>query len=427
MAKHIVMATVGTLGDARPFVALGVGLQRRGHRVTLATHTDYERLITSAGLTFRPIGGSFKKLMESALGRAWIESADSLLRYMKTTREVFEPLGPTWFADAVRAAEGADAVLAHPAVFGAFSSAERAGIPRMAVALMPYLPSAEIDPVFFPNIPPWGWLRKGLGDLSLRGIGGVFLPGVNRARKEIGLPPIESANMSKARVNRGLPWLNLYSPTLLARPTDWPTASWVTGFCFHDDDDAPIPADLEAFLQSSQPPIYVGFGSMTGHDPGALARLTIDAVRRAKQRAVIVTGWGGLEQKMRGDDLLVTDFVPHGRVLPRVSAVVCHGGAGTVAAALRAGRPTQVVAFFGDQNFWGKRVAVVGAGPRPLLRRHLTAERLAAGIVETVSRASYRDGAARVAAAIASEDGVGQAVTRIEAALAASGPRPSAA
>jgi hypothetical protein len=99
--------------------------------VTLATHDDYEALVTCAGLGFRPIGGSFKRLVESDLGRDWLESADSLLRYTMTTRRVLVPLSPRWLDDAARGVDGADAVLAHPAVSGAFGAAERAGIPRL--------------------------------------------------------------------------------------------------------------------------------------------------------------------------------------------------------------------------------------------------------------------------------------------------------
>src|SRR5215467_6535050 len=59
LAMHLVLITVGTEGDVRPFVALGVGLRSAGYRITIATHTDFQGLITSHGLGFRAIGGSF--------------------------------------------------------------------------------------------------------------------------------------------------------------------------------------------------------------------------------------------------------------------------------------------------------------------------------------------------------------------------------
>lgn len=51
--------------------------------------------------------------------------------------------------------------------------------------------------------------------------------------------------------------------------------------------------------------------------------------------------------------------VPHDWLFPRIAGVVHHGGAGTTAAGLRAGVPTIIKPFFGDQNFWAERVESV--------------------------------------------------------------------
>jgi sterol 3beta-glucosyltransferase len=90
---------------------------------------------------------------------------------------------------------------------------------------------------------------------------------------------------------------------------------------------------------------------MTGRDPSELTKTVVEAVRRAGVRAVIGRGWGGTDDPGRSDDLLVVDDVPHDWLFPRVRAVVHHGGAGTLAAGLRAGKPTVVAAFFADQPF----------------------------------------------------------------------------
>jgi hypothetical protein len=87
---------------------------------------------------------------------------------------------------------------------------------------------------------------------------------------------------------------------------------------------------------------------------------------------------------------------------------------GTTAAGLRAGKPTLVTAFFGDQLFWGRRVARAGAGPMPILRRQIDATKLADGIAQTLGNASYRDGAERLAKALSREDGVASAVAVVK-------------
>jgi sterol 3beta-glucosyltransferase len=111
--------------------------------------------------------------------------------------------------------------------------------------------------------------------------------------------------------------------------------------------------------------------------------------------------------------IFALESVPHDWLFPQVSAVVHHGGAGTTAAGLRAGKPTFVTAFFGDQLFWGHRVARAGAGPRPISRRNLTIDSLATGIARTVRGPHYRRGAERIAESLAREDGVANAVAAV--------------
>lgn len=411
---HVVMSTVGTEGDVRPFLAVALGLVGRGHRVTIATHTDYEEMISARGVGFRPIGGSFRRLVESESGRAWIESSDSLLEYLRRTRELFEPLGRRWTEDAYEAASDADAVLAHPFSVGATFAAEKNGRPAAVLALPPFVESGEVVPPFFLGAPRWSWLRRALGRLSVRGIGGILLPHLNRVRARAGLRAIPSPVFTDFLLARGVPLLHLFSPSLVPRPSDWPRLADVTGFCFLEDASKPAP-DLVRFVEAGPPPLYVGFGSMTGRDPRSLAELTVRALRG--RRAVVVTGWSGAAARGRGEDenVFLTEHASHEWLLPRVHAVVHHGGAGTTAAGLRAGRPTLVVAFFGDQPFWGHCVHRVGSGPRPLLRRNLDESSLATAIDDLERHPSYREAARRMQVKLAAEDGVLDTVARVEA------------
>lgn len=58
-----VIQVVGSRGDVQPFVALGNGLQKHGHRVRLVTHTKFEVFVYDAGLELYPIGGDPEDLM----------------------------------------------------------------------------------------------------------------------------------------------------------------------------------------------------------------------------------------------------------------------------------------------------------------------------------------------------------------------------
>ncbi len=126
------------------------------------------------------------------------------------------------------------------------------------------------------------------------------------------------------------------------------------------------------------------------------------------------SGFIGLNHGNLPDHVFQIDAAPHDWLFPRTAAVVHHGGAGTTAAGLRAGVPSIVVPFFADQDFWGERVHALGAGPKPIPQKQLTAEWLAEAIRVAVTDQAMRARAADLGRRIRAEDGVGRAVEVIQ-------------
>ena len=167
---------------------------------------------------------SFKKLVESAAGRAWIQSGASLRRYLRTTRETFTPLTRPWAEDAYRVALEADAVIAHSfTTGGALSAAEKKGMPGLIAAMPPFAASGELEPVFYPQAPEWRWLRRWLGAMSFRSVGALMCPELDAFRKSEGLPPLTSSDSFADAVARGTPLLHLFSKELSRVPPIGPT------------------------------------------------------------------------------------------------------------------------------------------------------------------------------------------------------------
>lgn len=174
---------------------------------------------------------------------------------------------------------------------------------------------------------------------------------------------------------------------MIPKPADWENHITVSGFSFLPLSSTFTPdADLEAFLKAGPPPLYIGFGSIVPADPDGLTRLLFSAIQQTGQRALVSKGWGGLGKDDMDipDDVFMLGNVPHEWLFERVSCVVHHGGAGTTSTGIAKGKPTIVVPFFGDQQFWGSMVARAGAGPPPIPFKQLTAENLASAILMAI-------------------------------------------
>jgi UDP:flavonoid glycosyltransferase YjiC (YdhE family) len=203
-----------------------------------------------------------------------------------------------------------------------------------------------------------------------------------------------------------------FSPAVVPPPSDWPEQIRVTGYWVREEpDDWRVGDELGSFLADGPPPVYVGFGSRPEREPQSLAEMVLAAVRKTGQRAVLLTGWGGLTVADSGDDVLVVDEVPHDWLFPQMAGVVHHGGAGTTGTALQSGTPSIVVPSFADQFFWGERVEALGVGVN-LPRRKLTVESLAGAIAATKDDNVCRR-ATELGERLRAEDGVEHAIEEL--------------
>ncbi|MCA1613360.1 MAG: glycosyltransferase [Acidobacteria bacterium] len=418
----ILIITAGSRGDVQPYVALGKGLKKAGHVVTVCTCSGFEKLITGHGLNYGYMNNDFIELVESAAGRKAMEGGGSTFGLVKTMIALLKRskslirgmLRDSW--DAAQAARP-DAIIFHPKGMGGAYIAEKLGVPALLATPVPLLvPTAEFVAVGIPDLRLGGWFNRLSYAAVHRGYrmyGGV----VNEFRREVlGLGKLpRSASPIRMADGRPLTVLHGHSRFIWPRPDDWPETAHVTGCWFLDHPEGwRPPAELSAFLEAGEAPVYVGFGSMAGRDPGRKARLVVEALRKANVRGVIATGRGGLDASDLPDTVFKLDDVPHDWLFPRVSAVVHHGGAGTTAAGLRAGRPTVICPYVIDQPLWGERVYALGAGSKPIPQKRLTAENLAEAIREATTSQDIRRNAEGLGKRIREEDGIANAVSIIE-------------
>ena len=407
---RIVIIAPGSRGDVQPYIGLGKGLQDAGHYIRLVSHSNFESLVTSYGLEFWSFGNDVKDAVENNEMRELTEKGNFLLLMAKMAKEA-EREALHFAGGGLHAAQGMDIVLSGiGGLFIGTAIAEKLDIPLVQAYVFPFTPTKEFSSVLTPKLPTL--FNRFSHQLARQLMWQGFRSADTIARKEVlNIPSAPFLGPYDSKSTRNMPVLYGFSPSVIPAPSDWNGNTHITGYWFVDEtDDWQPPTALLDFLQSGPPPVYIGFGSMSNRNPEQTAELVIQAVTLANQRAVLLSGWSGLQTNNVPDSIFMIDSIPHSWLFPRVSAVIHHGGASTVAAGLRAGVPSIVIPFFGDQPFWGQRIADLGLGTKPIPRKKLSAEKLANAIREVSTNQKMRQRAEKLGKQIQAENGIKFAV-----------------
>ena len=345
---RVVLTTVGSRGDVEPVIALALRLRDLGAEVRMCASPDFAEHLDGTGVEYRPIGRSTRSVVA---GERPPSAQDAFRIAADLVTERFEVLDT--------AAEGCDALLATglmPA--GAREVAEKKGIRYVFACLQPHgLPAppgaAAGETVSAEELTD----RRQWDHDAVQRAGALYREPLNRRRDALGLAPVDNV---RDHIFTGRPWLAA-DPVL----APWPrtaehdvvqTGAWIR------PDERPLPPELESFLSAGAPPVYVGFGSMGMHASSDVAQVAIEAVRAQRRRVILASGWADLALVDQQEDCVRIGEVNQQTLFRRVAAVIHHGGAGTTTTAARAGAPQVVVAQYGDQPYWARRVAELGIG-----------------------------------------------------------------
>ncbi|MEZ2221792.1 glycosyltransferase [Rhizobium sp. RCC_161_2] len=415
---RIVIFTIGTEGDVRPLVALALGLRQGGHQVRIATDPSCADLVRENDIDYACLNGDFLAWMRS--DQRTMERGLASFAIMAEARRRLLAMAVDWAEQGRAAAQGADLLIGNGMVYYlAASLGERLGVPVVESQLMPTLPSHTSPPL---PLPPWmyrlpGFANKAFGHAARLLVWKTLKPAYNEiVRPALGLPAYPRfAPFQDKFLNH--PRLFGFSPTLIEPSASWPEQTLVTGPWYLESREKWQPSEaLMQFLESGPPLIYVGFGSMLNHDASGFTDKVLAAIKMTGKRAVLATGWGGLNAKADFDSstIFALERAPHDWLLPRMALAVHHGGAGTTAAAARAGIPSVVTPVFGDQPFWAARLEHLGVAPRALPREKLTADTLAAAIL-AADAPQLRASAKKLAEKLEAEQGVESAIAALRA------------
>ena len=414
---RIVIIALGSRGDVEPYVALGEGLKKAGHEIRLISHVNFAELVNSQGLEFWPVDIDVQGIAQSSEMRERL-GGGNFLKVLSQMAKDAELRALEAVKVGMSACQGMDLILTGLAgLYIGLALAEKLELPLVQAYYIPFTPTRLYPSFLLPQIPiPLGGT---LNRLTYQLARQVMWQGFRSAdklvrEKVLNLPPAPFFGPYNSKYIRDNPILYGFSPSVIPQPPDWEDNTHITGYWFLEPDENWIPPQpLVDFLQAGPPPIYIGFGSMSNSKPEETTRLVLSALAATNQRGILLAGWGGLHTEDLPGTVFAVDSVPFSWLFPRLAAVVHHGGAGTTAAGLRAGVPSIVIPFFGDQPFWGSRVAELGVGPVPIPLRKLTIDRLTQAIHTVVSDTAMRQRSVELGAKIQAEDGIARAMAVI--------------
>ncbi|QSY48838.1 MULTISPECIES: glycosyltransferase [Streptomyces] len=419
---RVLIMTAGSRGDVAPYTGIGARLREAGHHVAVAAPGSFAGLVADSGLDFQGLPVDPRGRKPPADGSGGSGGAPSGTRELIRAAAAFVRDLGRGLADAAEAHDAQLLLLSTTTAPLGWHVAEAMGIPTLGAYLQPVAPTADFPPVVGGGRSLGRWGNRGAGRLALRVVDRVHAAAVKDLRDRLGLPPVPPRTVRRRLEQADWPVLHGFSPTLVPRPADWREGLRVVGNWWpHTDAGRRLPGAVEDFLRAGPPPVFVGFGSMGAGEGERLSELAVRALRRAGARGVVQAGSAGLS--VATDDVLTVGDVPHALLFPRMAAVVHHAGAGTTAAALRAGVPAVPVPVTADQPFWARRVAALGAATGPVPFAELSADRLADAIRRALDEPSHRDRARSAATALKAQDGAGEVVRAIED-MARQGSRP---
>lgn len=369
---RITCLTIGSRGDVQPYIALCKGLLKEGHKPRIATHAEFQGWIESHGIEFACVEGDPGELM-----RLCIENGTFTLSFLREANATFRGWLDDLLDSAYKACEGTELLIESPSAMAGIHIAEKLGIPYFRAFTMPWTRTRAYPHAF---IMPENKMGGAYNYMTYVMFDNIFWKAtahqVNRWRnKTLGLP---NTSLEKMQPNK-VPFLYNFSPSVVAPPLDFSDWVRVTGYWFLDEGgDYEPPKELWDFIQKARADgkkiVYVGFGSIIVNDPAKMTQEVIDAILKADVRCILSKGWSdritGRDEPNRPPptepvmppEIHVIKSAPHDWLFRQIDAAAHHGGSGTTGASLRAGIPTIIRPFFGDQFFFASRVEDLGVG-----------------------------------------------------------------
>jgi UDP:flavonoid glycosyltransferase YjiC (YdhE family) len=410
---RVVLARVGSRGDVQPMLALAQTLRARGHTVLIAAPPNFAAWTHDLGFEFAPLSEDIQAFLA--------ENRDIMtgrpLKMLRVIHSYFKAQIPLQAQQLVPICRGADAIVWGGLALCAPSVAEHLGLPELCVLYSNcVLPSDQHPP---PNIP-WhglpGWVNTLFWNINHLMVDLLLRRSVNSMRASLGLAP--KAHLRDHLLEAGSVVIAADEELFPPDPQWQGRYPYVSSIFF--DDPTPLDPELDAWLAAGEPPVYIGFGSMSGKGTDRIERILVEALAASGRRCLLDAGWAGLGAGALPAGWRSVRGAPHAALFARVAVVVHHGGSGTTAQALRAGVPQVLLPLILDQFHHAHRLHLAGIAPAALPMEKVSA----AALAQAIETAIHLPAGPRQAVALrlGASDARTQIAQRLEALVAPRSP-----
>jgi len=388
----IAIVVNGTRGDVQPMFALATGLIKNGHQIICCAPPENEELAERCSIPFVAFGPNYKELFkQNAQMKGGATKSPSPAQMKKETENQINLLPELL--------KGSDLVLGVGFVLGVHTVADILKVPYRFVIFYPILLGTSNTAPFI-NRLMFGF-GKSMTDMVMKSF-------INKKRADVELQPIKDV------------WANwMGDHVIVACDKELNAVHEGVSFNFTQTgfillpSQTGLPTNVEKFLNSGKPPVFIGFGSNPVSRPEKYNQIFDEVSKATNQRLIVSKGWADLPEN-NTSNVLYVDEMPFDLLFPRLTAIVYHGGTGTMAAAARAGIPQIAFPFMADQFENSKQIVKLGLGPKACDFKKISADILISSINECVTNKRYRENALEISTKLQNSNGLELTIELVE-------------